>query len=359
MKNYNELYKYIVKEVYQKYNPEKIDDISSLFEKYAGKEKELTERICEKYNVSDNEVHEIILEYRKTLTQKKSLPLFIKGLWILVVTVVVIAIACKLYNAHKNKEQVENINTGMVDTAGEDDKNKDNYGVNKEQQQVVYDFIDCIKNQKKEQLIAKISFPFYREYPLPPIKNKEEFLIRYNEVFDDKLTKMIVDSKPSTDWSALGWRGIMLFNGEVWLDYDGRLIAVNYLSEFEIKKKDELINLDKSQLHESIKEFKAPVHVLETTMYRIRIDDLGESNYRYAAWRLESKMSDKPDIIIKNGEYKPNGSGGNHSFEFHNGEYTYKCAIIVLGEDDSPPAYLTIYKNDKEILAQEANIVTR
>jgi len=229
----------------------------------------------------------------------------------------------------------------------------------KEQQKIVINFIDCIKSQKKGKLITIISFPFDREYPIPSVKDGQEFLKRYNEIFDDKLTKMIVNSKPAKDWSAVGWRGIMLFNGEVWLDYDGRLIAVNYQSQTEQKKKEELIALEKSNLHESIRKFKKPVHILETVKYRIRIDDLGEYNYRYASWPLKSKISDKPDIIIENGECKFDGSGGNHSFVFKNGDYVYDCAIIVMGEDGSPPAYLTISKGDKEIFSQKADIVTK
>lgn len=232
-------------------------------------------------------------------------------------------------------------------------------GMTKEEQNVVSDFIDCIKHQEKEKLITKIYFPFEREYPIPQIKNSQEFLNRYNEIFDDKLTKMIINSKPSTDWSAVGWRGIMLFNGEVWLDYDGRLLAINYQSKYEEKNVSELIKLEKRNLHESLIKFKNPVHILETTKYRIRIDDLGGSNYRYASWPLKSKMIDKPDIVIEKGEYKPDGSGGNHSFLFKNGEYTYECAIIIMGEENSPPAYLTIYKGDKEILSQKAYIVTK
>jgi hypothetical protein len=229
----------------------------------------------------------------------------------------------------------------------------------KEEQKVVTDFIDCIKSQNKEKLISMISFPFDREYPIPSIKNGQEFLKRYNEIFDDTLTKMIVSSKPSTDWSTKGYRGIMLSNGEIWLDYDGSLIGVNYLSKYEENEKAGLIKLEKSEVHESIKEFKNPICILETTKYRIRIDQLGDGNYRYASWPLKSKMSDRPDIIIENGEYKPEGSGGNHSFVFRNGDYVYDCAIIVMGEDDAPPAYLTISKGDREIFSQKADIVTK
>lgn len=229
-------------------------------------------------------------------------------------------------------------------------------GITKEQPNVVSNFIDCIKNQKKEKLLAQIYFPFHREYPIPQIKNRQEFLKRYNEVFDDKLIKMIVNSNPATDWSAAGWRGIMLFRGDVWLDYNGKLISVPYQSKYEAKKKEELISLEKRKLHQSIKKFKRPICILETTKYRIRIDDLGKGNFRYASWPLRSKMSDKPDIVIQNGEQKPEGSGGNCSYDFRSGEYTYTCAIIVT---ENARAYLTIYKGDKEILSHKADIVTK
>jgi hypothetical protein len=229
----------------------------------------------------------------------------------------------------------------------------------KQQQKMVYDFIDCIKNEKKEKLLSKVSFPFRREDPIPSIKNKQEFLARYNEVFDEKLKKMIVNSQPDKDWSTVGWRGIMLFNGDVWLDYNGRLIAVNYQSDFEAKRKDELIKMERSQLHESIRDFKSPGYILETTKYRIRIDEMENGSYRYASWKLENKMSDVPDMIILRGEYMSDGSGGNGSFEFTSGEYKYQCVILVMREKDSPPAYLKIYKGDQELLSQEAKIVTR
>ncbi|TAE50348.1 MAG: hypothetical protein EAZ89_12225 [Bacteroidetes bacterium] len=232
-------------------------------------------------------------------------------------------------------------------------------GMAGEQERLVYDFIECIKSQNKEKLMAKISFPFKRQYPIPPIKDKQAFLDRYHEVFDEKLTEIIANSRPSRDWSAVGLRGIMLLNGLVWLDYDGNLIAVNYQSHIEARKKDELINSEKSQLHESIQNYQQPACILESANYRIRIDDMGGGNYRYASWKSESNMSEKPELIIQKGIYKADGNGGNHSYEFVNGEYIYECAIIVLGEGDSPSAYLLVYQQGKEILSQRATIVIR
>jgi hypothetical protein len=231
--------------------------------------------------------------------------------------------------------------------------------MDKENQMAVVRFINSIKSQNKDELLALISFPFEREYPIPEIKTKRAFLDRYNQVFDDSLTKMIVNSDPAKDWSTVGSQGIFFLDGAIELDYEGNLLAVNYQTKFERDQREELIKIDKQNLYESINGYKQPVCVLETAKYRVRIDDMGNMNYRYVSWPLNCKMSDRPDLILENGEYVPEGSGGNHSFEFKKGEYVYECSIIVMGEDNSPPALLTIYKGDKLIFSQRAELVRR
>lgn len=228
---------------------------------------------------------------------------------------------------------------------------------NQENQKAIADFIACVKTQDKEALSGKVAFPLRREYPLPPIRNKQEFLNRYNEVFDDTLINMIVTSEPARDWSKMGWRGLMLRNGQLWLDENGKLIAINYQSAAERKRRVLLVDKEKKQIHPSIKEFERPACLLTTSKFRIRIDDMGNGNYRYASWSLKNRQNDKPDLIIENGQFIPEGTGGNHRYEFKNDGYIYSCSITLLGkEDNEPPAVLTISKGGKEILSQPATI---
>ena len=90
----------------------------------------------------------------------------------------------------------------------------------------------------------------------------------------------------------------MPFNGDLWLDRDGGIIAVNYQSKVETKTREELIAKEKHNLYKSIKVFKETICVLETKQYRIRIDDLGDWDYRYTSWHLKDKMSDKPYLLL-------------------------------------------------------------
>lgn len=229
----------------------------------------------------------------------------------------------------------------------------------KEYQKFIQTFIDNVKADKKTEVAKMISCPLTRENPIPSVKNKDEFVKRYSEIFDDILKKEITSSKADIDWSEMGWRGIMLNRGTIWFDTDGKLTGINYQSKFEKDLKAKLIASQKTKLHSSITNFKEPVYVLETSKFRIRIDDLGNQNYRYASWSIKKKMSEKPDLIITNGKWTADGSGGNSKFDFKKGNYLYECYIIVLGTSDSPPATLTIYENGKEILSQNAKIVPR
>lgn len=225
-----------------------------------------------------------------------------------------------------------------------------------EHQQTVSDFISYIKNNNRDSVAARVFFPFKRQYPIPVINNKQEFLRRYDEVFDAKLIDMISNSNPDKDWSAVGYRGMMLFSGDVWLDYDGILVGVNYQSAYEVKEMHRLIAADKAGLYKPLRNFKQPVCILQTRAYVVRVDQMNDNSYRYASWKKGSSMAAKPDVVVLKGEFVPQGSGGNHSYVFKNGAYTYECEIIIIGEDNAPPAYLTVYKSGKKIQSAEAGV---
>jgi hypothetical protein len=168
------------------------------------------------------------------------------------------------------------------------------------------------------------------------------------------LVKLIINSDIKKDWSEMGYRGIMFLDGELWLDYDGDLEGVNYESKIEQQKRDSLILIDKSKLYSTLRNFKTSVFYWTTKKFKIRVDDLGDYNYRYASWPINKKQSDKLDLVLMNGQIKFDGSGGNHDYIFKNGVYTYICSITVVGEEDEAPDVLRILKNGKEILNETA-----
>ena len=225
----------------------------------------------------------------------------------------------------------------------------------KRHHKIVLDFIQTVKSLNKESLAMKTSYPLKRQYPIPAIENKQDLINRYDTLFDDKLVKKIVNSDPAKDWQEAGSRGIMLLNGIIWLDYDGKLRSINNQTSAELKFRNDLIKADKDRLNPAVKSFIRPMVILETSKLLVRIDDLGSGNYRFVSWPVKRSMKDKPSLILTKGQIIPEGSGGNHKYVFKNGNLTYECAIINVSESsNSPDALLIISKDGKEISRSEA-----
>src|SRR5690348_17129077 len=219
---------------------------------------------------------------------------------------------------------------------------------------IISKFILDVRDNKVKEIAKETEYPFCREYPIPCINSEKEFISRYNQLFDDSLKKLIVNSKVHNDWKYMGWRGIMLFNGVLWLDTDGKLISIGYQSAFEKREWTRLVEAEKSKLYPGLKELKSPILFMETKKFKIRIDDLGEGTYRYAEWPISKTQSDKPDLILTDGKIEFDGSGGNHDYVFKKGNYTYTCYVAVMREEDSPPARITVLKDEQEILNEPA-----
>ncbi|MDT3297449.1 hypothetical protein Q4Q57_20185 [Shewanella sp. SP2S2-6] len=217
---------------------------------------------------------------------------------------------------------------------------------------LVQGLIDAAKANDPEAIAKRVAYPLKREYPILAIQNMQEMSARFNQVFDSQLLEQIANSKVEADWQTMGWRGIMLGSGEVWLDLDGKIIAINYQTPAAAKLKAELIAKQKTGLHASVSEFVSPELTWETAKFTIRVDNMGNSQYRYAAWAKGKSLSEKPDLVLNKGKLVFDGSGGNHSFQFRSGPYQYHCYVTVLGTTDSPPGELVVFKNDKEILKQ-------
>ena len=216
--------------------------------------------------------------------------------------------------------------------------------------------IELFKSNNVDKVSDIISFPLERQYPIPSIKNKNEFNKRFSEVFDKILIDKIANSNIE-QWSEVGWRGIMLDNGVLWMaNSDGIITAVNYQSDFEKKLRIDLIDREKENLHNSLKTFESPTYKIKTKNYLIRIDELTNDKYRYASWKISDKETSKPDIILNDGELEFEGSGGNHVITFFKGKYTYKVYRNTIGEESSPDITLEIEKDGKTILSEDGTL---
>ncbi|MCH5715574.1 hypothetical protein [Niabella hibiscisoli] len=146
-------------------------------------------------------------------------------------TLTIIALAVLLLSCNQNSSKnTVTTHKQPVDTAGKQVRQVD---LTEEQTERVKTIIALFKENNIDKIANRINYPLHREYPIPPIRDKETFKQRFNEVFDTTLIDKIANSKLE-QWSAVGWQGVMLDNGLVWLGYsDAVITAVNYQSEIE------------------------------------------------------------------------------------------------------------------------------
>ncbi|RKO69490.1 hypothetical protein D7322_22110 [Sphingobacterium puteale] len=217
--------------------------------------------------------------------------------------------------------------------------------------------ISLFKQKNIDEISTVINYPLKRENPIPAITKPNEFKQRFQEVFDQTLVDLIAHSKPD-QWTVVGWRGIMLDNGTLWIDSEaGKITAVNYQSPFEKNLRQTLIQKQKEHIHHSLKQFKKPVYTIKSEKYLIRIDELTNGKYRYASWNSEKKENMPPDIILSNGKLDFEGSGGNHVIVFTNGIYTYAIYRNIIAEKDATDITLVVKKNKQKILTQGATLI--
>lgn len=219
---------------------------------------------------------------------------------------------------------------------------------------IATEFISLVKKNDKDAIAKRTLYPLNRQHPLPEVVNKQDFLIRYEEIFDANFRNMIANSDPSKDWEEVGSRGIMFDNGKLWVDFNGQLFAVNYQSETEKEKISISLTEKNKHLHPSIRVFEKAILEMETKSFKIRIDDLGDYKYRYTAWTTDKKESDKPFLVLQEGTQMRDGSGGNHFFSWDNGPRRYEVYVIVLGANDSPPAMLNVYEGLDKLIEEDA-----
>ena len=226
--------------------------------------------------------------------------------------------------------------------------------LNSEQQEQVQHIINLFKKHDIDAISQSISYPLQRQSPIPSIENAAMMKNRYSQVFDAQLSQTIANSKLS-QWSSMGYRGVMLDSGLVWLD-GPEIRAVNHMSPAEQQYKKNILAQQKQMLHPTLKQFKDVALQFKTEKYQVRIDQLSNGNYRYAAWAASKAQSSKPDLILNNGSVTMDGSGGNHFYRFKNGAYQYTVYRFILGAEDID-VELVVEKNSKEILKQAGEIL--
>lgn len=220
----------------------------------------------------------------------------------------------------------------------------------------VSDIVNAVATDDSSRFSSRVSYPLERPYPLKDINNETEMKAYYNVMVDDSLKKVITKS-PNNEWSASGWRGWTVKDGQyLWID--GDVYEVNYLSNKEKTLKDSLVKREKTLLHPTLAKGWVPEWVMEDvsegTVYRIDADSvtLASSNgnpiaqggeYRLSVYYRGGDLRRHPERVVK-GKRKMDGSVGNVNYYFDNHSAvelsdSAEYVIEIYSETGSPRLY--------------------
>ncbi|QEC78279.1 hypothetical protein [Mucilaginibacter ginsenosidivorax] len=197
-----------------------------------------------------------------------------------------------------------------------------------------------IKADKAQELSKLVAYPLKRQNPLKSIANANEFVAYFPVLFDDAFKKKIVLFADSDVFDHHGEYGLVggSFDGDIWLNSDGRIQAVNYSSRRETDLKNQLTKEIQSKIYPTVSHWDENVLLLQSPKLLIRIDRVGQK-LRYVSWSQGRPTSTKPDLVLNNGVEEAQGTQGGWTYTFKNGDWTYVIDDVEMCETASQCGY--------------------
>lgn len=197
-----------------------------------------------------------------------------------------------------------------------------------------------IKADKAQELSKLIAYPLIRQNPLKDITNANEFVAYFPVLFDDAFKKKIMLFADSDVFEHHDGYGLVggAFDGDIWLNSDGKIQAINYSSRRETDLKNQLTKEIQSKIYPTVNHWDENVFVLQSPKLLIRIDRVGQK-LRYVSWSQGHPNSLKPDLVLTNGVAEAQGTQGGWTYTFKNGDWTYVIDDVEMCETASQCGY--------------------
>ena len=209
--------------------------------------------------------------------------------------------------------------------------------------------IALIRQNRVASLAGRVIYPLIRENPLPDIANRKEFVSAYPVLFDSVLRRALFRLKSADLFQHEGnWS---YDEGDIWFGPDGKIIAINYSSPAERRRKDSLTEETYRLLYPGIAHWDRNVLVCKVGKRLIRVDEIGD-DLRYISWGDGKTISEKPDLVLYKGVQKVDGTLGSYTITFNSGPWTYSLDYVALGDSDYDLAaglFLSVSKNGKMV----------
>lgn len=223
--------------------------------------------------------------------------------------------------------------------------------LNEYQLRAVREFQEDVRSGDRERIAAHFSFPFELGYPLPEIRDRDDFLARYDLLFDKDIEEEIASTRA---WDEIGWRGIACNNGwMLWGDtYENKFIVSSFNTHTDayMKALQEEVDRQRERVHPSLRDYDRPLVVARTDTLIFRVDRMRQGGLRLAFWKDGKSMTDRPDYVNNDGFRSQEGSLGYPDWLFVSGKDTVNVGFMSTDKDYF---FLYRYSGDKTLMSVE------
>ena len=155
--------------------------------------------------------------------------------------------------------------------------------------------------------------------PAYTVNNAVDLRQRFSTIFDDDMLKAIAVQKP--DDVFCNSQGVMLGNGEAWIDQEGDRIGIVVVNSTEV-------NVATEKAKGSV---NGPAMECKTSKHLVIVDETGSPGvFRYRSWNRPKPMTDKPDMEVASGSKGVEGTGPCRYTEFR---FTKGNVAFVVNDD--------------------------
>ncbi len=177
----------------------------------------------------------------------------------------------------------------------------------------------AIINDSPAAFAAIVSYPIQRPYPLKNIEDSATMVKYYDKIVDDSL-KNVVKTAHDSLWHEEGWRGWTVGDGSYFYIDNGKIYAVNYLSDVESSMLDSLRTTEISTLEPTLRQGWIPVMCIVDTVsgsiFRIDTDpNVEPPKYRLAGYPSDTDLAGMPALLLY-GNLDIEGSMANRYYHF-------------------------------------------
>ncbi len=214
-----------------------------------------------------------------------------------------------------------------------------------EDRKAAQQLLSALRKLDKAAIAKLVRYPITRREPLSRIRNEKEFVENFEDFFDSKTIPEVLSAEKNI-WSS--WRGTAIGEGLLWID-SGKIFSINLSTAQQKQKAEKEKARIVATLHPSARRYDSVAFICNTKNYHVRVHD-DKGTLRYYSWKAGQPLSSKPDLMLT-GKVAPEGNGGNATFTFKNGAYSYLIDKTVICGPDCH-SYLMVKRGESNLLRE-------